>query len=139
MGIRRTKIFNALADNDIPMVYGPLISFDYKTELRTASYKNVAALAASRVETGLMTDHPVVLAQNPRDSLKYFLIQGTAPEKAIGLITLKNAELLGLSDKMGSVAPGKQADLVVWDTDPFHLSAFPVLVMAEGKILRDRR
>lgn len=138
-GIFRTEIFNTLADNDIPLVYGPLVSFDYKTELRTASYKNVAALAASRAKIGLMTDHPVVPVQNLRDSLKYFLIRGTAPETAIGLITLDNAEILGLSGKMGSVEPGKEANLVVWDKDPFHLSAFPRLVMAEGGVLRDRR
>lgn len=135
----RVEIFNELADNGIPVVYGPLVSADAKTELKNASYRNVRALMASRAQFGLMTDHPVTIAHTLRDALKYFLIQGMAPETALGLITLKNAEILGLADRLGSIAPGKLASLVVWDRDPLHLAAFPILVMAEGVVLRDRR
>ncbi len=138
-GISDPEIFNALSDSGIPLVYGPVMSFDYKVELKNASYKNVAALMASRAQFGLMTDHPVILAHHLRDCLKYFLIQGMAPEAAIGLVTLENAKILKIDHLLGSIEPGKTASLVVWDKDVFHLGAFPRVVMAEGRMIRDNR
>lgn len=133
------EIFNALAKNNIPIVYGPVGSFDYKVELKNASYKNAASLMQSNADFGLMTDHPVILTHHLRDSLKYFLIHGMTPEDAISLITRKNAAILGIDDCLGTLEPGKLASLIVWNTDPLHLGAFPLLIMAEGGIVRDRR
>ena len=137
--ISDTAIFNELADRDIPLVYGPLGSLDYKVELKNASYKNVRALMASRTYYGLMTDHPVILSHHLRASLAYFLIQGMDPVEALSLITIRNASILGIQEDLGTVEPQKLASLVVWDKDPFFLGAHPVAVMAEGKMVRDRR
>jgi imidazolonepropionase-like amidohydrolase len=133
------EIFNALADHGIPLVYGPLGASDAKVELKNASWRHTARLMASRAKFGLMSDHPVILAHHLRDTLKYFLIQGMTPADAIGLITRKNAEILGIDHCLGTVAPGRMASLIVWDKDPFHLSAHPLAVLAEGRIIRDRR
>ncbi len=138
-GISDPEIFNTLADNGIPVVYGPVVSFDYKVELKNASYKNVAALMASRAQFGLMTDHPVMLAHHLRDSLKYFLIYGMSPEAAVGLVTMENAKILGIDHLLGSIEPGKTASLVIWDKDVFHLGAFPRGVMAQGRMIRNNR
>lgn len=137
--IRSEEVFRALLKNDIPVVYGPMSSIDYKVELHQASYKNVRPLMESGVQFGLMTDHPVVLAHHLRDSLKYFLIQGMSPEKAISLISFENARLLNLDDCLGTIESGKIASLIVWNRDPFHLGAFPSLVMAEGEIVRNTK
>jgi len=134
-----TEVFNALADRKIPLVYGPLGSLDYKVELKNASYKNVKALMDSDAFCGLMTDHPVILSHHLRVSLSYFLIQGMAPVDAMALITSRNARILGIADRLGTITEGKDASLIVWNQDPFHLSAHPTVVMAEGKIVRDRR
>lgn len=134
-----SRIFNALADHGIPVVYGPLGASDGKVELKNASWRHTARLMASRAKFGLMSDHPIILAHHLRDSLKYFLIQGMAPADAIGLITLKNAEILGIDHCLGTVAPGRLASLIVWDKDPFHLGAYPRVILAEGRIIRDRR
>ncbi len=137
--IGEVEIFNALAKNNIPVVYGPVGSFDYKVELKNASYKHAASLMQSNADFGLMTDHPVILAHHLRDSLKYFLIHGMPPEDAISLITHKNAVILGVDDSLGSIESGKLASLIVWDKDVFDLGAFPLLVIAEGSIIRDKR
>jgi len=135
-GVTKTEVFNELADNNIPIVYGPLDSFDYKVELKNASYKNVVSLMDSRARFGLMTDHPVILAHHLRDSLKYFLINGMAPEAAIGLVTRENAKILDIHDRLGTIKPGMLASMIIWNKDPLHLSAFPRIVLAEGEIIR---
>jgi imidazolonepropionase-like amidohydrolase len=134
--VHRAEIFAELAKHDIPIVYGPLGSFPYKVELKHDDYRNAGVLLASGDPFGLMTDHPVIMTPMLRDSLKYFLIAGMKPEEALGVITLRNARLLGLEARLGSVEVGKLASLVVWDRDPLHLAAFPHTVMAEGRLLR---
>jgi imidazolonepropionase-like amidohydrolase len=130
------EIFDELAENNIPIVYGPLDSLAYKVELKHASYKNAGLLMRSKAFYGLMTDHPVVLAMFLRESLKFFLIQGMGEAEAISLITHKNAKILGIDDILGTVEPGKLASLIVWDKNPLHLAARPLLILGEGKILR---
>ena len=130
------EIFNALADNQIPIVYGPVGHLGYKVELQHAYYQNTKLLMQNRAEFGLMSDHPVVHVTCFKDSLKFFLIQGMSEEEAISLITYRNAKILGIDDKLGSIQKGKTASLLVWDRNPLHLAAFPRTVIAEGEVLR---
>lgn len=130
------EIFDELGKNNIPIVYGPLGCVGYKVELKHAYYQNAGLLMKSKAFYGLMTDHPVIWSPHLRDSLKFFLINGMKDEEAISLITLKNAKILGIDDKLGSIETGKLASLVVWNNNPLHIGSFPTLVLGEGKILR---
>ncbi len=133
--VHRLEVFELLRDNNIPVVYGPIDSYAYKTELKHESYKNVKLLIQSKVKFSLMTDHPVVLARNLMLGLRYFLMYGLDEEKALAVITRNAAEILGVDDLLGIVEPGKLASLIVWDRNPFYLGAKPRLVIGEGKIL----
>ncbi|MBP7553209.1 MAG: amidohydrolase family protein [Spirochaetes bacterium] len=132
-------VFNELAKAGIDVVYGPLGSLDYKVELKHAHYSNTKNIMDSKAFFGLMTDHPVILSSNLRESLKYFLIQGMSEETAISLITYKNAKILGLEDELGAIETGKTASLIVWNNNPFYLGAYPEVVIGEGKILRNKK
>ncbi|HEY1407100.1 MAG TPA: amidohydrolase family protein, partial [Spirochaetota bacterium] len=123
-------------DADIPVVYGPLGSHPYKTELKHERYQNAGILMKSRAHFGLMTDHPVIMSQTLRETLKYFLIAGMSDTDAIGIITRKNAEILGIDRDLGTIERGKYASLIVWSDHPLHLGSFPVCVIAEGKVVR---
>ena len=48
---------------------------------------------------------------------------GFTPEQAIRIATLNGAVYLGLQDRIGSIAPGKDADLIVVKGDPAHAIA----------------
>lgn len=136
--VHHKEIFDELAKADIPIIYGPLGSLAYKVELKHEDWRNTGLLMKSKASYGLMTDHPVILSYQLRDSLKYFLIHGMSDAQAIRLVTETNAELLGLGDQLGAVAEGRLASLVVWDKEPLHLGAMPRMVMAEGAVVRKR-
>jgi imidazolonepropionase-like amidohydrolase len=136
--VHHKEIFDELAKAEIPIIYGPLGSLAYKVELKHEDWRNTGLLMKSKASYGLMTDHPVILSYQLRDSLKYFLIHGMSDAQAIRLVTEKNAELLGLGDQIGMVAEDRLASLVVWDKEPLHLGAMPRMVMAEGAIVRKR-
>ena len=133
-----TEIWDKLGKHNIPVIYGPIGGIAEKTELKHGYYQNVGLLMKSKAFYGLMTDHPVINATTIRESLKFFMIQGMTEEDAINLITLKNATILGIDKELGSIEKGKTASIVVWDKNPLHLAAFPTMVMAEGKILREK-
>lgn len=136
--VNNPTVFERLANEKIPVVYGPVGTLDYKVELKNGSYKNVRHIIGSGVTFGLMTDHPVLLSYNIADQLKFFLMNGMNEAEAISLLTKNNAEILGLSKTLGTVEKGKLASLIVWDRDPFYAGACPLAVIAEGQVIRQR-
>lgn len=68
-----------------------------------------------------------------------FAIRGGASEgETLRSMTLGAAEALGVADRIGSIDPGKDADLIVLDGDPFHYRTMVDLAMIEGKVLYER-
>jgi len=59
-------------------------------------------------------------------------------EQAIGWLTLNAARSLGIEDETGSLEPGKRADVVLWDNDPFSVYARTRLVYIDGARIYDR-
>jgi imidazolonepropionase-like amidohydrolase len=59
-------------------------------------------------------------------------------EEAIRWITINPAWALGLQDRIGSLEPGKNADLVLWSAHPFSIYARPDEVWIDGAVLYDR-
>ncbi|HKD54920.1 MAG TPA: amidohydrolase [Steroidobacteraceae bacterium] len=60
------------------------------------------------------------------------------PERAIRWLTSNPAKSLGLLDRVGTLEPGKMADVVVWSTTPFSVYAFADLVLVDGAVRYDR-
>ncbi len=69
--VHHMEIFDELAKNNIPIIYGPLGGVAGKVELAHAYYQNAGLIYKSKATYGLMTDHPVVWAPHLRDSLKF--------------------------------------------------------------------
>jgi imidazolonepropionase-like amidohydrolase len=61
------------------------------------------------------------------------------PERAIRWITSNAAKALGIGDRLGTLEPGKLADVVVWNRDPFSVYALPDLVYIDGAVALDRK
>jgi len=61
-----------------------------------------------------------------------------APEQAIQWITLNPARSLGIADVVGTLEPGKMADVTVWDRDPFSVYARVKRVYIDGALAFDR-
>jgi imidazolonepropionase-like amidohydrolase len=61
-----------------------------------------------------------------------------APEHAIEWITRNPAAMLGLADQVGTLEPGKRADVVVWSADPFSIYAHADQVFVDGALAYDR-
>jgi imidazolonepropionase-like amidohydrolase len=61
------------------------------------------------------------------------------PEReAIEWITRNSAKALGILDQTGTLEPGKRADVVIWDKDPFSIYALTQKVFVDGALTYDR-
>jgi len=54
---------------------------------------------------------------------------------ALGLITRSAAEILGIGDRVGSLEPGKDGDVALYDGDPFEYTSHCVGVLIEGEVV----
>jgi imidazolonepropionase-like amidohydrolase len=133
--VHQSEIFRELKKRKIPVVYGPIDSFAYKVELKHEDWRNVRYLLESGVEFGLMTDHPVTLARQLLLQTRWFMRAGLSRQQAIELISRRNAQIIGIADRLGTLEKGKWASFVCWNGDPFDLASFPVAVYGEGQLL----
>jgi imidazolonepropionase-like amidohydrolase len=135
MDVNAPEIFRELKRRKIPVTYGPLDAFPYKVELKHCSWKNIEHLLGSKVEFGLMTDHPVTPAGCLFLQTRWFTRFGMSKQQAVEIVSRQNARILGLGDRLGTLEKGKWASFVCWNGDPFDVTHFPVTVYGEGQRL----
>ena len=130
--VHREEVFTALKASSVPVIYGPMDSFPYKVELKHESWRNAEKLLNSGAKFSIMSDHPVILQRNILYSLRHLLRFGLSKADAISKISKEAAEIIG-AQNIGQVRAGFKASIVVWNGDPFSLSSYPILVIAEGR------
>jgi imidazolonepropionase-like amidohydrolase len=89
-------------------------------------------LVRARVVTALLPPHD----QKPeglRDSVAFAVRDGATPEEALRAVTATPAEILGVADRIGSLVPGKDADLVVLSGPPHEVTSRVEKVMIDGR------
>ena len=65
----------------------------------------------------------------------YYLKYGMKEEKALESITINPARVLGIDDRVGSIEGGKDADIVIWDNNPFEINSHVLYTIIDGKIV----
>jgi imidazolonepropionase-like amidohydrolase len=134
--VNSNELWAKLRKRNIPVIYGPIDAFPYKTELKHMNWRNLQGLMETGPKFGLMTDHPVTQQRTLPLQIRYPMRLGMSGAEAISLITKRNADILGVNE-VGSLEKGKWASLIVWKGDPFSLGNYPKLVIGEGKVLHE--
>jgi len=62
---------------------------------------------------------------------------GLSFDDALATITIDAAKILGVSDRVGSIEPGKDADLALFDGDPFEYTTHVTGVVIDGKVVSE--
>ncbi len=126
-------IADFLAKEGVPVITGPFLMDRCKPELSSLTMENTALLAQAGVQTAVCTDHP----ETPVNLLSLCAAMaaraGMDEEDALAAITINAANILGVGDRLGSLAPGKDADIVVTDGHPFHWRTKVTHVLIDGR------
>lgn len=64
---------------------------------------------------------------------------GLSFEQALAAITIDAARILGVEKRVGSLAPGKDADLALYDGDPFEYTTHCVGVVIDGVVVSEAK
>jgi imidazolonepropionase-like amidohydrolase len=120
-GTEAHLIADKVAAAGVPVVIGPLLTARSKVELRNRSIAAPGWLAAAGVTIAITTDHPVVPIHFLVHSATFAVREGLDPVQALRAITINPAQIMGVADRLGSLEPGKDADLVIWSGDPLDV------------------
>jgi imidazolonepropionase-like amidohydrolase len=115
----------------------------FKLEAYDGIRQNIALMAADGGCAILHTDDPDGIQRMNQDAAKALQAGLEAGLKlteadAIKWITINPAKALGLEGEVGSLEPGKRADVVIWSADPFSIYSHAEKVYLDGALVYDR-
>jgi imidazolonepropionase-like amidohydrolase len=132
-GTEAHLLADLIAEQDIPVIIGPLFTSRSKVELRNRSLANPGRLAAAGVMIAITTDHPVVPINFLIHQASLSVKEGLDPRTALEAVTINPARILGVDDRIGSLEPGKDADLVIWSGDPLDVTSRAERAYTDGR------
>jgi imidazolonepropionase-like amidohydrolase len=109
----------------------------YKLEVMDAIPYNAALMTKVGINTAINSDDAEMgrrLNQEAAKSIKY---GGLTEMQALKLVTLNPSKMLHIDDKVGTIAVGKSADLVLWTDNPLSIYAKPDKTIIDGQVYFD--
>lgn len=128
-------IADHLAKEGFPAIVGPSFGNKPKVELNNKTFETANVLYRAGVKVAIMTDAPVIPIEALSMCAALAYKSGMPMEEALKAITMNPAEILGISDRVGSIEVGKDADLVIWDRHPFDIQAEVAYTIVNGEIV----
>ena len=122
-----------LAAEGAGVITGPSLTDRSKPELANLTIENPAILARAGVPVAICTDPPVIPIQYLPICAALAVRGGLEPEEALAAITIHPARLAGLDKRVGSLEPGKDADIVVTTGHPLDWNGKVRYVFIGGK------
>jgi imidazolonepropionase-like amidohydrolase len=110
----------------------------YKYEVNDAIPYNAALLERMGVVTAINSDDAEMGRRLNQQAAKAVKYGGMSEEEAWKTVTLNPARLLHLDGRMGSLEPGKDADLVLWTDHPLSIYAIADQTWVDGRRLYSR-
>ena len=133
-------ITDAIRKSGVPVLLGPVMQAPFKHETANASYENAALVSQAGIPMALMTGYEAYV---PKSRILVFeaaiaAANGLGLENALRAITISAAKLLGVDGRLGSLTAGKDADVVVFDGDPFEYTSHVQTVLVGGAVTYQR-
>ncbi len=126
-----------LREAGVPIILGPTMQRLDGIQTLNASLENAALLHSAGVPIAFSTGHEDYV---PKTRILLFemtvaVANGLPAVDAIEAATINPARLLGVDERVGSLEPGKDADLVLFDGDPFEYTSHVRAVIIDGNIV----
>lgn len=128
-------IAEKVAESGFPAILGPDLSSRSKIEVQNMAFKTVGVLNRAGVKTAITTDHPVSLIQSLPLCAGLACKSGLPLEQAYLSITYYPADILGVAERIGSLEPGKDADIAVFTGNPMETFTDTLYTILDGEII----
>ena len=122
-----------VARSGFPVAVGPTLTNASKIELVNKTFATPGVLARAGVQVSIITDAPVIPEQYLALCAGLAVKAGMDPFQALQAITINPARHLGIEDRVGSLEPGKDADILLTDADPMVSDTHIKAVILNGE------
>lgn len=129
-------IADELAEDKVSCVIGPVIMDRCKPEMANLTPKSAGILCSHGIDVAICTDHSEVPIEYLPLSVGVAMKHGLSFYDGVKSVTRTPAKIAGIYDRVGSLEVGKDADMVLFGDCPFEVMSSPLLVMADGRIVR---
>lgn len=131
-------IADYLKDEGVKCIVGPAFTDRSKIELKNLTFDTPKVLYEAGVKFAIMTDSPEVPVYYLPLCAGLAVRAGLDEGEAFKAITINAAEILGIDDRVGSIEEGKDADLVLFGSNPLRdIGSRVLLTMIDGKVVYD--
>lgn len=122
-----------IAAAGVPVVMDPLSNRPDTFQTLAATLENAAKLNAAGVTIAIEGTGGAHRVRELRYNAGNAVAYGMPYQAALAAVTINPAKIFGVADRVGSLEPGKEADLVVWTGDPFEPLSQPTAVFIRGQ------
>lgn len=128
-------IADVLAKEGFPALVGPAFFVAKKSEVENKSFATPAVLHNAGVSVSIITDASVTPIRYLPLCAGLAVSEGLPLEEGWKAITINPATHTGIADRVGSLEPGKDADVVIWTADPLlHIGGKAYTTIINGKV-----
>lgn len=128
-------IAQEIAESGFPAIVGPSLASRTKEEVAYSDFKTPGILHKAGVSVALTTDHPVSRIQYLPLCAALAAKEGLGEQEALRAITIDAAKICRVSNRLGSLKEGKDADLAIFDGNPLEISSSVRMTIINGKVV----
>lgn len=129
-------ICDELKEKNVPVLSGPVLTDRSKPELKNMSEDSFSIMNRSGIKTAIITDHPETPQKHLALCASMAIRYGTSLIDALSAITSIPAEICGIDNRVGKIAVGLDADIIIWNGTPLDITASPKYVFCNGKAIQ---
>ncbi|HWG34108.1 MAG TPA: amidohydrolase family protein [Gemmatimonadaceae bacterium] len=129
---------NDLAAAHVPVVAGAMNNIPSSFQTLNQRQENLGILSKAGVTTAIVGnngdgDEELFNVRNIKYEAGNAVAYGMTHDAALRAVTLAPAEMFGVADHVGSLQPGRDANVVIWSGDPFEFSTHAEHVYIHGR------
>jgi catechol 2,3-dioxygenase-like lactoylglutathione lyase family enzyme len=133
-GAQAWQVAPQLAQAKVPVVLDPLVDLPGSFDQLGATLENAARLQQAGVRIAFTNlNDGTHNARKVRQAAGVAVAYGLPWEAALAALTANPAEIFGLGNEYGRIAPGYAADLVLWSGDPLEVTSVAEQVWIDGR------
>lgn len=133
------RIVDELKKNHVQCLLGPTVGGKSKYESKFQSFEAGRILEEAGVTFALITDAPFVPIEGQLLQVALYVKHGMSREMGLRSVTLNSAIITDIDSRVGSLEPGKDADVVIWDVHPLDTMSQAGVVIIDGKVAYERK
>jgi imidazolonepropionase-like amidohydrolase len=127
------RVADAIAEAGVPVLVDAQADLPGSFETLGSTLENVGRLNTAGVMVAILGSRDYNNLRQGRFNAGTAVSYGLPYSVALASVTINPAKIWGLADKIGSLEPGKDADLVIWSGDPLEVTSYATAVIIQGK------